>query len=94
MSDDDKLVQFQKPIALGETTGVNLPEGLENMQLAEDFGDPTSLWNIRKWLQEAMEAKGAKQTGAGMGMGAADIDIILDGCEFNVQVRPIIRKQR
>lgn len=71
---------------------VNLPECLANVELHEDFGDPTSLFNSRKWLQEACEAKGAKTIGGGCGMGQADIDIILEGCKFNVSIRPILSK--
>lgn len=82
------------PVAAGEPIPVIMPE-LSKMaeHLHPDFGDAPSLWNSRQWLQEACEAKGAKMTGGGMGMGAADIDIILDGCHFNVQIRPIIRNQ-
>ena len=86
--DDDKIIpmQLKGPIA------VNLPEGLENLQLhLLDFGDPGQLWNMRKWLQKAMECAGAKQTGAGMGMGMADIDITLEGHKYNVTIKPILR---
>lgn len=54
----------------------------------EDFGDVESLWNMRKWLQSAIEAKGAKQTGAGMGDGGADIDFVLEGHKYNVVITP------
>lgn len=67
------------------------PMGLPPMVLAEDFGDPHCHWNARKWLQAALEAKGAKVTGAGMGGGQADLDIVLDGAQFNVSIRPILR---
>lgn len=65
---------------------------LGNMKLSDDFGDTISLINMRKWLQDAIEAKGAKQIGAGMGMGEADIDFILEGCEFNVTIKPRIKQ--
>lgn len=60
-------------------------------QLAPDFGDPIAHLNIRKWVQVALEAKGATITGAGMGFGQADLDVEIDGAPFNVSIRPIIR---
>ena len=63
------------------------PVRLQDIQLHPDFGDPDQLFNMRKWLQDAIEAKGAKQTGAGMGMGSADIDFTLEGHKFNVVIR-------
>jgi hypothetical protein len=62
--------------------------------LAEDFGDPLTLMNSRDWLQKAIEAKGAKVTGAGIGGGQADMDFRLEGCEFNVSLKPIIREAK
>lgn len=58
------------------------------MILAEGFGDPETLFNSRDWLRKAIEAKGAKVTGGGVGMGQADLDFTLDGCPFNVSLRP------
>ena len=63
---------------------------LPPLALAEDFGDPETLLNSRDWLQSALEAKGAKITGAGIGCGQADLSIGLDGCKFNVSIRPIV----
>jgi hypothetical protein len=56
---------------------------------AEGFGDVTAHFNARDWLQSAIEAKGAVVTGAGMGMGQADISFKLDGCNFSVSIRPL-----
>lgn len=50
--------------------------------------DVEAFFNMRQWLREALEAKGAKQVGAGIGMGQADIDIELEGQKFNVSIRP------
>ena len=61
------------------------PEGL-----ATGFGDPETLFNSRAWLRSALEAKQAKVTGGGCGCGQADLDILLDGCKFNVSIRPIL----
>lgn len=55
---------------------------------AEGFGDPETLLNSRDWLRKAIEAKGAKVTGGGCGGGQADLDFTLEGCKFNVSLRP------
>lgn len=60
---------------------------LPQLELHPDFGDTESMWNMRQWLQNAIEKAGAKQTGAGMGMGEADIDFELEGHKFNVTIR-------
>ncbi len=57
--------------------------------LSEDFGDPETLLNSRDWLQSALEAKGAVFEGGGIGQGRADIDIELEGCRYNVAIRPL-----
>lgn len=54
--------------------------------------DMDSLFNIRQWVSTAVEAKGAKVTGAGIGvkgnLGMADIDIEIDGYLFNLEITP------
>ena len=59
--------------------------------LHPDFGDPETLFNSRDWLQKALESKGAKVVGKGCGFGAADIDIELEGCSFNVTITPVMK---
>lgn len=53
--------------------------------------DTEAFFNMRDWLQQACEAKGAKMTGGGIGMGQADIDIELDGCSYNISIKPLPR---
>lgn len=74
---------------MNQTMNDNDPE----LVLDENFGDPLSLWNSRKWLQEACEAKGAKFTGGGCGFGEADIDIILEGHEYHLTIKPVLKEQ-
>ncbi len=57
--------------------------------ISDNFGDVEAMFNCRKWLEEAVKAKGAKVTGGGMGMGTADVDIKLDGFDFVVSIRPM-----
>lgn len=61
------------------------------MELHPDFGEPEQLFNMRDWLQKAVEAQGAKMTGGGVGMGQADIDIQLEGHGYNLRIKPILR---
>jgi len=75
----------KRAIDMTDETNGGLPPDL---QLSPDFGDVESLWNSRKWLEAALTAKGAKVTGAGMGGGKADIDIVLGGFKFNVTIEP------
>lgn len=60
-----------------------------NFALMAGFKDIEAMVNSREWLQKAIEAKGAKVLGSGLGGGEVDIDFILDGCRFNVALRPL-----
>lgn len=53
------------------------------------MGDVEAHFNARAWLEKALTDKGAKVTGKGVGCGQADVDIVLDGCKFNVSIRPL-----
>ena len=57
-------------------------------ELHEDFGDPETLLNSRYWLQSALESKGAIPYGAGIGMGQADVSIMLEGMKYLVTIKP------
>ena len=73
-------------------TPMSDPEQLPDLPILgipEEFGDPETLLNSRDWLRSALEAKGAKINGGGMGCGQADLDIVLEGCRFNVSIRPL-----
>lgn len=59
-------------------------------RLADGFGDPETLLNSRDWLKAALKSKGAKVDGGGIGCGQADLDIEIEGCRYNVSIRPII----
>lgn len=57
--------------------------------------DLDALFNLREWVRGALEAKGAKVIGAGIGcggtMGIADVQIEVDGCPCNIEIRPLPR---
>jgi hypothetical protein len=53
--------------------------------------DVEAFFNMRDWLTTAVEAKGAKRVGGGIGMGQADIDVDLDGCRYNISIQPLPR---
>ena len=72
---------------------VNLPEGLAE-GLDEFRRENTHIFGVRQWLREAVEAHGARQTGAACGGGEADIDIELDGAQYNINIRPIKPAER
>ena len=54
-----------------------------------DEMDVEAFLNMRQWLQDAVEAKGAKFDGGGIGLGQADIDIELDGARYHISIRPL-----
>lgn len=67
---------------------VNLPQDIpEYGNLG--FEDIHAAFNMRDWLQKALEAKGAKMIGGGFGGGQADLDIELEGCKFNVSIKAL-----
>lgn len=51
--------------------------------------DVEAFLNMRNWLEAAVEAKGARMTGGGIGCGQADIDIVLEGHHYNISIRPM-----
>ena len=53
-----------------------------------DEMDVEAFFNMREWLREAIEAKGAEITDQGIGMGKADIGFMLHGAPFMVTIRP------
>lgn len=61
---------------------------LPTLELDKDFGDTEILFNLRDWLQSAVEAKGAKVTGGGLGFGGADLDIEIDGFPYFLHIKP------
>jgi hypothetical protein len=51
--------------------------------------DWIALWDRRQWLEHAVTASGAEITGSGVGLGQADIDVIVDGQCYNISIRPV-----
>lgn len=68
----------------------NLPP---TIQFGPDFDDGEQMLNMRGWLQKACESQGAKMIGGGCGMGEADIDISLEGFDYNIRIRPHLKGQ-
>jgi hypothetical protein len=63
------------------------------LELHPNFGDPVQLFNMLDWLQKVVEAAGAKMTGGSCGMGEADIDVELEGHQFNITIKPLLRRE-
>ncbi len=66
---------------------VNAPDLPPMIGLAEQM-DVEAAFNMRSWVQKALEAKGAKIAGAGVGMGGCDLDFEVEGFKFNVFIKP------
>lgn len=53
--------------------------------------DVHAFLNMRDWVRAAVEAKGARFTGGGVGCGVCDLDIELEGCHYNITIKPYPR---
>lgn len=53
--------------------------------------DVEAFFNLREWLWKAVEAKGAKVDGAGIGCGQANVTFVLEGCRYEVSIRPLFK---
>ncbi len=75
--------------AHGDPIAVNMPDDLPlTGTLGFDSADEIEpAFNMRDWVRDAMEAKGAKMVGGGIGCGQADIDIELEGHCYNISIR-------
>jgi hypothetical protein len=54
-------------------------------------GDMDAMFNARDWLTKALEAAGAKVTDTGGGLGSADLWFTLDGCEFYIGLKAVLK---
>jgi hypothetical protein len=96
---DDNIVQL--PPRDGRPCSANACDTNEPIMIATvdepspEFSrlDLDSLFNMREWVRSALEANGAKCVGAGIGcggaMGIADVQIELDGHQYNIEIRPL-----
>lgn len=90
MSSRDKIIPLASHKAT-QSPASPVPANVEmagDFLLAPSFGDPETLLNSRDWLQGALTSSGATVVGGGCGGGQADLDIDLQGCRFNVSIRP------
>lgn len=68
---------------------VNMPD-LPPMEIGNlGFEDIGAAFNMRGWLQKAVEAAGAEMTGGGFGGGVADISIKLEGHDYWLTIKPM-----
>jgi hypothetical protein len=51
--------------------------------------DIPAFQNMRDWLTKAVEAAGAQTYAGGIGFGAADIAVIIEGAPFEITIRPL-----
>ena len=70
------------PMPTAANDGAPFGMTLDEMDLEAFFG-------MRDWLRSAVEAKGARMTGGGVGCGQADIDIVLEGHRYSISIRPL-----
>lgn len=89
---DDKVIPFAAHDNPNAPVPVNLP-AIDVADFSTDLPsmDIEAFLNMRDWLTSAVEAKGAVKKGGGIGLGQADIDVELDGCRYNISIRPLPR---
>jgi hypothetical protein len=96
----DKIVRALKQAVEGEPARVTtyavsggeaVPYGFGSKGGGLTSMDTEAFFNMRDWLRKACEAAGGRFTGGGIGMGQADIDIELEGCHYNISIRPLPR---
>ena len=89
---DDKIAKFPtKPVAV-ETADLPPMAMAGEQPLGFDSADEIGpAMNMRDWVRDALEAKGAKMIGGGIGFGQCDIDIELEGCAYNLSIKAIKR---
>lgn len=73
---------------MADNDNVSLPRGFGSEEGGLASMDVEAFLNMRNWLQDAIESKGAKIWGAGIGCGQADISFELEGCAYSVSIRP------
>lgn len=101
MSENDNVIQIPSREPRGYPAAdcnPNAPLPLPGQDIpSPEFAqlDLESLFNMREWVRDALEAKGAKCIGAGIGcggaLGLADVQIELDGNQYNIEIRPLPR---
>ena len=65
-------------------------EDLPELGLFADNFDAIAALNMRDWVTAALEAKGGKFVGGGVGCGGSDLDIEVEGHLYNIYIRPIL----
>jgi len=53
--------------------------------------DLEAFLSIRNWVSDACVAQGATFLGGGIGFGAADLQLEIEGFEYNITIKPIPR---
>jgi hypothetical protein len=87
---DDAPKDASMPLSHDEPAPVNIPMPMFGGEkpLGFDSGDEIEpAFNMRDWIRDAVQAKGAKMIGGGIGFGQADIDIELEGHVYNISIR-------
>lgn len=105
MTDDDNVIRLPTKAYEQFVDAVNQP-GNPNVALTElltspsGFGtdegglasmDVETFLSIRNWVSDACTAKGATFLGGGVGCGVADLQIEIEGFEYNITIKPLPR---
>ena len=71
-----------------ETNVINLPEGGPDIW-HEDMKDPEALLNVRDFIEGLLTVHpNVEMTDAGIGVGGADLGVLIEGYPFKIQIIP------
>ena len=91
----ERIVENGNPNTVGNDNGDPCSLDLGQIQWQDEngltlgFKDIDAAFNMRDWLQKAVEAKGARKIGGGLGFGGADLEIVLEGHRFILTIKPM-----
>lgn len=98
---DENVIKFPPPSSVEDCPAVGIAVNLPDIRFAGEappcgpeigclgFDDLEAAFNMRGWLQKALEAAGGKMTAGGFGFGMANLWVELEGHTYEVTIKPV-----
>ena len=84
----ERIVENDNPNTVRNDLNPSQIQWQDENGLTLGFKDIDAAFNMRDWLQKAVEAKGARKIGGGLGFGGAALEIVLEGHRFILTIKP------